>query len=592
MYEPFSDDELRRIEVLARYSVVDTLPEPAFDRLTTLAARLFSVPYAMINLIDEQQIWAKACFGTRTGSLTREHAPCVRTIESTEVMVVADARLDNRFDTHGVMAEHGLRFYAGAPLITHDGYSVGTLCLLDEHPRTGLSKEEHATLQDLAALVMDELELRLAQLTLARDAQAKAQMLTRMTGAADHAQHLAAVTQLLTYDLTVDAYLQATGPLVAQATTLCRVTLHTHGESMRAEAPTWVASEQALDGEDRSAWTRLPPVTLNMDFPVFLEDLSSVPDFSDWARGGVSSAAFLPLTTVERARYVVSYARGGKAAVWSPEDRQLLTAVAQGLNILLSRWEHIARRDMARDDESHAHLGTRAMLYAAFHHAHLNSLELNLVRLSVRSAPLDSEWARWWTLMLQTGPGEQRTAYRLGDREYAVTFTGDPQDLQATLQQGLSSGLQGAQVQVGIARMPEDATDADALMALAEARRVRLESVGRIKTGKEEPRVPEVLSHGSLTLDCRERVVRGGLEVVKLSKQECALLAVLMQHPQQVFSRERLACAAWGEVRLESDPLVNVHISNLRRKLLRLHPDPLVHTVRGQGYSLQGAAEA
>ncbi|ACO48195.1 winged helix-turn-helix domain-containing protein [Deinococcus deserti] len=592
MYEPLSDNELRRIEVLARYAVVDTLPEPAFDRLTTLAARLFSVPYAMINLIDEQQIWAKACFGTKTGSLTREHAPCVRTIESTQVMVVPDARQNHRFASHGVMAEHGLRFYAGAPLVTHDGYSIGTLCLLDEQPRTGLSDEESSTLQDLAALVMDELELRLAQLTLARDAKAKSQMLTRMTGAADHAQHLAAVTQLLAYDLTVDAYLQATGPLVAQATNICSVTLHARGESMRAEAPSWTVPVQAFAGEHPPAWTRLPNVTLDMDFPVFLENLRTAPGFSDWIRDGVGSAAFLPLTTVEGARHVVSYARGGEAVVWSPEDRQLLTAVAQGLNILLSRWEHIARRDMARNDKPDVHLGTQATLYSAVHHAHLNSLELTLVRLSVRGAPLDSEWARWLTLMLQTGPGEHRTACRLGDREYAVISTDGMHDLQAVLQQGLSGGLKGAQVQVGIARMPEDATDADALMALAEARLARLESAGLGNTSKEEPRAPEVLSHGSLTLDCRERVVRGGHEFVKLSKQECALLAVLMQHPHQVFSRERLAAAAWGEVRLESDPLVNVHISNLRRKLLRLHPDPLVHTVRGQGYSLQGAAEA
>jgi PAS domain S-box-containing protein len=157
------EDEARRLEALRRYSILDTPPETAFDRITSLAARLFDVPIALVSLVDESRAWFKSCFGFELQEVQRNDTICSFALLSPQVLVVPDAQQDDRFACNPfVQADPGLRFYAGAPLLTQDGFNLGTLCLLDMKPRPGLTDEQTATLSDLAAMVMDELELRLA----------------------------------------------------------------------------------------------------------------------------------------------------------------------------------------------------------------------------------------------------------------------------------------------------------------------------------------------------------------------------------------------------------------------------------------------
>ncbi|MBW4541614.1 MAG: GAF domain-containing protein [Myxacorys chilensis ATA2-1-KO14] len=162
MTSPLPTDEAVRLKALRRYQILDTLPEAAFDRITALAARLFDMPIALVSLIDESRAWFKSCYGFDLREVQRDATICSFAVLSNDVLVIPDTRQDDRLTCNPfVLNEPGLRFYAGAPLLTQDGYILGTLCLLDTKPRPALTTDQQATLVDLAAMVVDELELRL-----------------------------------------------------------------------------------------------------------------------------------------------------------------------------------------------------------------------------------------------------------------------------------------------------------------------------------------------------------------------------------------------------------------------------------------------
>ncbi len=156
-------NETQRLAALYRYQVLDTPAEVAFDRITTLAARLFKMPTVLISLVDESRAWFKSSIGFGASEVRRDDTICSFAVLSDEPLIVPDTRLDDRFSCNPfVQCEPGMRFYAGAPLVDRDGFNLGTLCLLDTLPHEALTAEEEATLVDLAAMVVDELELRLA----------------------------------------------------------------------------------------------------------------------------------------------------------------------------------------------------------------------------------------------------------------------------------------------------------------------------------------------------------------------------------------------------------------------------------------------
>jgi sigma-B regulation protein RsbU (phosphoserine phosphatase) len=163
--------EAARLAALRRYDILDTPPDGAFDRITALAARLFDVPIALVSVVDADRIWFKSRHGLPdTQQIGREPGLCASAICHHTPWVVTDAGQDPRTLANPLVAgSFGLRFYAGIPLTTSDGHNLGTLCVIDREPRE-VTEEELATLQDLAGVVMDELELRLtARRTLARE---------------------------------------------------------------------------------------------------------------------------------------------------------------------------------------------------------------------------------------------------------------------------------------------------------------------------------------------------------------------------------------------------------------------------------------
>tara|TARA_B100000965_G_scaffold11471_1_gene8801 strand:+ start:259 stop:837 length:579 start_codon:yes stop_codon:yes gene_type:complete len=158
---PIPSNEDVRLEVLQAHHILDTAPEPLFDRIARLATIHFKVPMSIVSLVDEDRQWCKATLGTDFSESSRQNAFCAHTIMETEPMVVLDACKDPRFASNPLVTEHpGLRFYVGAPLIVGEGVALGALCLLDTHPRGFFSPEDRQYLADLAAVVVEHMELR------------------------------------------------------------------------------------------------------------------------------------------------------------------------------------------------------------------------------------------------------------------------------------------------------------------------------------------------------------------------------------------------------------------------------------------------
>ena len=158
------NQEARRIDAVRRYDILDSPPDQAFDRITALAARACDAPIAIVSIVDEDRIWFKSHHGLDIDQIDRDEGLCASAILHDAAWIIENAKTDPRALANPLVAgEFGLRFYLGVPLRTADGFNLGTLCVLDFEPREATDRQV-ADLTDLAAIVMDELELRLAAL--------------------------------------------------------------------------------------------------------------------------------------------------------------------------------------------------------------------------------------------------------------------------------------------------------------------------------------------------------------------------------------------------------------------------------------------
>ncbi|WP_293884225.1 histidine kinase dimerization/phosphoacceptor domain -containing protein [Sphingomonas sp.] len=168
-------DEAGRIRAVRRYDILDSPPDGAFDRITALAARRFGVPIAIISVVDEDRIWFKSHHGLPVNQIDREPGLCASAILGGVPYLIEDARIDPRSLANPLVAgDFGLRFYAAVPLTTSDGYNLGTLCIIDKEPRS-FGQEQIEDLEDLATIVMDQLELGLSS----RNAVSKANLMAK-----------------------------------------------------------------------------------------------------------------------------------------------------------------------------------------------------------------------------------------------------------------------------------------------------------------------------------------------------------------------------------------------------------------------------
>ena len=154
-------DELDRLEALAHYELSSDRPLPSLDPIVRIAAHAFDVPAAAVNMIGRDEVFFAASTGIAECDMRRDISFCAHAITQDDVLVVEDARLDARFhDNPLVTGDAQVRFYAGVPVRSPEGYALGALCVIDSRPRSSFSSEDRMRLKEMAKLVCDRLELR------------------------------------------------------------------------------------------------------------------------------------------------------------------------------------------------------------------------------------------------------------------------------------------------------------------------------------------------------------------------------------------------------------------------------------------------
>jgi len=153
--------ELSRLAALLRYEILDTPEDSVFDDFTKLASQICDTPIALISLVDDRRQWFKSRVGLDVSETPREISFCTYTIAGDEIFEVPDTLQDPRFSNNPlVLGDPQIRFYAGAPLTTPDGYNLGTLCVIDRQPRR-LSAEQREILERLGRQVIRLFEQQL-----------------------------------------------------------------------------------------------------------------------------------------------------------------------------------------------------------------------------------------------------------------------------------------------------------------------------------------------------------------------------------------------------------------------------------------------
>lgn len=178
-----TENESERIKALQSYQVLDSLPEREYDDITLIASQICDVPITLISLIDEDRQWFKSKLGISAEETHRDISFCGHAILNPEQpLIIEDATKDDRFvDNPLVTGSPNIAFYAGIPLVDHDGFALGTLCAIDASPRK-LSAQQIESLKALGRQVVQLLELRRSKIEL----EEKNEYLNRFTSIAAH----------------------------------------------------------------------------------------------------------------------------------------------------------------------------------------------------------------------------------------------------------------------------------------------------------------------------------------------------------------------------------------------------------------------
>jgi len=160
-YPPVLPTEVERLKALSEYGLADERPLPSLDSVVRIAARMFGMPVAAVNMIGSDHVFFAASTGVGEVDMSRDVSFCAHAIAQDGVMVVPDATTDERFhDNPLVTGSAGLRFYAGVPLLSVNGLPLGALCVIDRKPHEDFSQDDKSRLRELANMAADRLELR------------------------------------------------------------------------------------------------------------------------------------------------------------------------------------------------------------------------------------------------------------------------------------------------------------------------------------------------------------------------------------------------------------------------------------------------
>ncbi|ASW04413.1 putative bifunctional diguanylate cyclase/phosphodiesterase [Paraburkholderia aromaticivorans] len=171
---PVMTTEAERLKALSAYELGTEQPLPSLDPVVRIAARMFNMPVAAVNMIGSDQVFFAASVGLENGdvNMSRDASFCAHVITQGSVMVVPDATLDDRFhDNPLVTGQANVRFYAGVPLLSPDGHALGALCVIDNKPHHDFSSDDGERLGELAKMAADRLELRRVEMAMQQTAE-------------------------------------------------------------------------------------------------------------------------------------------------------------------------------------------------------------------------------------------------------------------------------------------------------------------------------------------------------------------------------------------------------------------------------------
>ncbi|MBZ9715042.1 diguanylate cyclase domain-containing protein [Deinococcus multiflagellatus] len=488
---PLPADEYRRLLDLARYQILDSGQDETFDRITRLAARVLQVPVAVLNLVDQHRQWGKSAYGLGDTTAPRQDSFCAWTILDDGPLVVEDAPRDPRFRQNPMVtgAPH-IRMYAGAPLISPAGHRIGTLCVTDDKPHP-LSAEDLQALQDLAAIAMNELELRRQQLDAQHDAQAQRQQVAELRRTLEQARILEGVSSLMDLELEPEQATLAAASLISEAISADYAALMTwHGDTFTVQAahhqPGVPAAVLTLAQQLPQMMGGVTRSLRDLARPLYLHDYAAHPQaLPELVAAGVAQAAWIPLGEGGSGPTLLMAVRlqGHAVTDWRAGDRTLLEAAGRTIRHALQRRAALQQiHDQAREDALTGLLNRRAF------DEDLDTRErgsepftLAVIDLDGLKVVNDTEGHAQGDRLLQVfaaalaaQAGEGGAAYRLGGDEFALLLPdqGEAEVLaRIDVAMGAAAQLttQRTGASAGVVRWAEEA-HAPARLALADQR--------------------------------------------------------------------------------------------------------------------------
>ncbi|WP_040278571.1 sensor histidine kinase [Psychroserpens damuponensis] len=182
------ENELQRLDAVKSYNILDSLPESDYDNITKLIANICDVPISLITVLDENRNYFKSHYGIPFRDSPRDISFCGHAILQDDILIVPDARLDERFINNPLITDLDAIFYAGMPLINPEGYQLGSLCVFDHKPRV-LSTTQIEALRTLSKQVINLFELRKKNTVLEKAKQELEKRNSKLNSFASHVSH-------------------------------------------------------------------------------------------------------------------------------------------------------------------------------------------------------------------------------------------------------------------------------------------------------------------------------------------------------------------------------------------------------------------